>query len=685
MERPGIPEEGIKLSERTYSVDFKGRIRNFSLAKDKALLPLFEAVVNSLQAIEDKNTTDGVISISLNRLAINQLEFEENADLPKPDITGFTIIDNGIGFNDENFESFLKADSQHKESRGGKGVGRFCWLKAYENVEISSAYQENEGFLQRRFNFNENSNGIIDSVVGSDSAETGTTVELKNTKREYQPFIPKDMDVIADSLMRHCLVYLLAENCPLITLYDGDESICVNEQLAELLAERSDTDTFNIKDNTFSLLHIKMKLNASERSRATPTNMLYLCANNRSVSEIKLNKQEFNGLDSWLRTNHDFVYMGILTSTYLDENVDSNRLAFTLPKSGEDLLFDVSEEEIISAAQKSARKFLDSYITQARKEQSEKVQQYIAETGPQYRHLYKYASNDLNSIKYGASDEEIEDALHKIKRKVDKENKNAQSKLLDKLRNKNITSEEYQEQFQSVVERASDANKAALAEYVAHRRAILDLLEHGIEINSDDKYEIESYIHELIYPMRGTSDDTSYGAHNLWLVDERLTYSTYISSDKPFNGDNKEKRPDLMCLDSPVFMFSEENHGGVYDSIILFELKRPMRDDYDEKDNPITQLLGYAEKISTGQMKDAKGRYIRVNENTRMYLYAVCDITPSLERILKMRGFKKTADGEGQYMLQDNYNAYIEVLPFDKMLKDSKMRNQVFFQTLGID
>lgn len=140
-----------------------------------------------------------------------------------------------------------------------------------------------------------------------------------------------------------------------------------------------------------------------------------------------------------------------------------------------------------------------------------------------------------------------------------------------------------------------------------------------------------------------------------------------------------------MCLESPVFMSSEENDGGVYDSVILFELKKPMRDHYDEKDNPITQLLGYAEKISTGQMKDARGRYIRVNENTRMYLYAVCDIAPSLERILKMRGFRKTADGVGQYMFLDSYNAYIEVIPFNKILKDSKMRNQVFFRTLGID
>ena len=132
-------------------------------------------------------------------------------------------------------------------------------------------------------------------------------------------------------------------------------------------------------------------------------------------------------------------------------------------------------------------------------------------------------------------------------------------------------------------------------------------------------------------------------------------------------------------------MSTEENHGSTYDSVILFELKRPMRDDYNGTDNPITQLLSYADKIKSNAAKDARGRLIRVNENTRMYLYAVCDITPSLKRVLLNFNFNATADGEGMFTFNQNYNAYIEVLPFEKMLRDSRMRNQVFFRKLGID
>lgn len=514
---------------------------------------------------------------------------------------------------------------------------------------------------------------------------TGTTADLLYIKKEYLPFIPKSDDDIANSIMRHCLVYLLAEDCPSIVLVDGETTIDINATLGTLLESRSDTVSFRIKDQSFKLLHIKMRVGSSGRGKTVPSSRLLLCANNRSVEEEALNSQVLNGLDGWLRTRHDFVYIGVLTGEYLDQNVDATRLRFNFPKSGENLLFDISKEEILSSAHLAIKDFLAGYIQQAKEDQHARVERYVTADAPQYRHLLKYAKDDIAAIKYSADDEAIDDALYKAKRKFDKQVQTDRAKLMKKIENENIGSDEYQLEFMQVIQRASDANKAALAEYVVHRKVILDLFEHGLELDDSDRYEKERYLYELIYPRRSSSDDTAYGAHNLWLIDERLTYSTYISSDLPFGGNCKEKRPDVMCLERPVFMSAEENNGGTYDSIILFELKRPMRDDYSESDNPITQLLDYADKISSNKAKDARGRYIMVNCNTRMYLYAVCDITPSLLRILKNRDFTPMADGAGMFAYNSNYNAYIEVLPFDKILRDSRMRNKVFFRTLGIE
>lgn len=60
-------------------------------------------------------------------------------------------------------------------------------------------------------------------------------------------------------------------------------------------------------------------------------------------------------------------------------------------------------------------------------------------------------------------------------------------------------------------------------------------------------------------------------------------------------------------------------------------------------------------------------------------------MTPNLESVLRHGGiFKKTPDKLGYYGYNDSYNAYVEVLPFDKMINDSQKRNRVLFEKLGL-
>jgi hypothetical protein len=111
-----------------FSVNLKGRINNFPLGKQDYLLPLFEAISNSIHAIEDMKEINqahkGIIEIEIEREKIPQLTEPEEILQP---ITGFIIKDNGIGFTDKNMASFMESDSSYKLTRGGKGVGRFLW------------------------------------------------------------------------------------------------------------------------------------------------------------------------------------------------------------------------------------------------------------------------------------------------------------------------------------------------------------------------------------------------------------------------------------------------------------------------------------------------------------------------------------------------------------------------------
>lgn len=53
-----------------YTIDLAGRVKNFDLPKQQPLIPLFEAVVNSLYAIEERQENEafqGYINIEIIR------------------------------------------------------------------------------------------------------------------------------------------------------------------------------------------------------------------------------------------------------------------------------------------------------------------------------------------------------------------------------------------------------------------------------------------------------------------------------------------------------------------------------------------------------------------------------------------------------------------------------------------
>lgn len=675
------------------TIDFVGRIKNFPLPKRHALVPMFEAVVNSIQAIEDRRENEpsfkGSVTVRIHREPVLSSDSEEIAT---PHVDGFTIIDDGIGFNKENFESFLKSDSQYKSSRGGKGVGRFCWLKAFDNVHVMSCFQEEEGhWYKREFDFNlHNYADIDDGVTDSDSQTTGTEVSLQRLSSEYAAHVPDEARRIAIALMYHCLVYLLNNDCPTISVVDGQETFIVNSLFATVLSDSGEKSMIRVergKDRIeLQLLCLKFDYKAVPHGAGTHVDKLILCANSRGVREIPLDKK-LNGLTTLMHEQHAICFVGVVSGDYLDDNVDMNRLSFTFPEEDEDLFYGVSEKDIVDSAIAASMDFLRVYREEADSSRAARVQAYVGNEAPQYKPLVAFATEELSSLPYNANDNDIDGALHQARRRLEQTVKKENGRLLKRLDDGGSpdTPEDMQE-YSEQLRRVAMYNQTALAEYVIHRKTVLDFFERGLrKDDSDGKFQKERYLHNLIYPMQASSEDTPEEAHNLWLIDERLTYSSLITSDQSLEYEDHRDRPDILVLDSPVVMSLEENNGRNFDSVIIFELKRPMRDDYNGQDNPINQLLGYAKQIRSNKAADRKGRPIHVNDQTRMYLYAVCDITPSLESILSNYDFTSTPDGLGRYQHNKSLNAYIEVISFDKLVNDAKMRNGIFFRKLQID
>ena len=85
--------------------NFKNRVRNFKFSSSDVFVPLHEAIMNSIQAIEERgNFNDSQIKIKIERDSYRIAGFTSG-------IFSIEITDNGIGFVSHNYESFCTSDS----------------------------------------------------------------------------------------------------------------------------------------------------------------------------------------------------------------------------------------------------------------------------------------------------------------------------------------------------------------------------------------------------------------------------------------------------------------------------------------------------------------------------------------------------------------------------------------------
>lgn len=128
-----------------------------------------------------------------------------------------------------------------------------------------------------------------------------------------------------------------------------------------------------------------------------------------------------------------------------------------------------------------------------------------------------------------------------------------------------------------------------------------------------------------------------------------------------------------------LFLFQTKVH-----SITIVELKRPMRNDMTEEENPIRQTLDYLKEIRRGECKTKTGRPIPASEDLPGFIYIVADITPSLKEQCIDEDLTETFDKMGYFGYKKNLKTYIEVISFDQLYQGALERNKAFFDKLGL-
>lgn len=669
------------MTEDHIEDDVIGRVRNTRLSKSQALIAIFEAVVNSLHAIEDAQRP-GFVQVGIVRTT--QTTIDDSILSP---VAGYEVVDNGVGFTNANYKSFRTADSRLKLRRGGKGIGRFVWLKAFTNVAINSLYVEDGETRRRSFEFVAQENPIQNIQEGPAEGEPRTSVKLTGIRPTYDGTLPASAATLADRLTRHLLVFLMQPNCAEIRVTDRDAEnfIDVKTHLQDQLLISHDRQPLKVKNETFDLTFVYM------HAGADPSHRLVLCADGREVVTYALDKllPDVKGRAIPSRDGQPSELWVIVSGDYLNRMVSQERTGFMFAdgESADADALDLTQKELNDAIADACSSVLSGFLQNVEQEKVRRIEHFAMHEEPEYRVLLKHARQAIRKIPADIPDSKLDVELHKILHCVELELKEEGKQFLDESIDSAAQDPEYAERYDRYVEKLLDYRQSELAKYVIHRRTIIELLNKALGMKADGKFSLEDQVHKILYPLRTTSDDLEFGQQNLWLIDEKLTYHYYLASDTEMSkmkvvDSASRDRPDVLIFDRPAAFVEGEFP---FQSIVIIELKRPQRKNYSGEDqDPCEQVYSYIDDILAGKVISADGQHLQVNDKIRFYCYILADMTPQLKLLAKRNEFYETPDGLGYFKFSRNYNAYVEIISYRKMLEDAKRRNRVLFEKLAL-
>lgn len=666
--------------------DLPGKVRTTRLYSSHGLQPLFEAVANSIQAIEDAKETNGRIEIRIDR---GQQTTFGGSKTPEPPQT-FSITDNGIGFTKPNFGSFFKAYSTLKASRGCKGVGRFLSLKAFNRVEIDSVYRENKKNWHRAFWFVATTAGVEhESLEETKTSTRSTTVKLVGWKERFRLASPKTAETIAQRIVEYCLPHFINDKAPDMLVVDSDGAEYPLNSIFDEMKLKKHTDSFEVGGCKFKITHLMVPASRDQVHR------LHFSANGWTVKNESITDRmpELHTQPSPLRDmehgGRQLYYSGFLSGKVFDETAGDERIDFAFDDESD--MFGgekpVKRSELMQKVVEKINSYLSPHLKEVRAQRDHQIKEHVETESPQYRPLIQHRPELLADIPPNLPPEKLEVKLYEANQRYNIELSQQYQELIQDGDEKAQDQQEHEQRVQKFLEEWNEAGTAKLAFYVHHRKAMLDLLDQELERQKDGNYKLEDAIHRLVFPLKSTSDDVKWDQQNLWIIDERLTYHHYLASDLPMkqfghNNVDSMDRPDIVVFNRPIAVVEDTDRQYTYESVVIFEFKRAMRNDYTEEKNPIKQVVDYVKKLKKGKELDRKGRPILVNDETPYYGYVICDITDKLADIAQNFSLRRTPDRLGFF----GYHAvgvYLEIVPFTKLLADARRRNKVLFDMLG--
>lgn len=658
------------------------RIENFDFPHDNPILSCIEeAVSNSIQSIILSGKKMGHINIQIEqtRDLSNEKDSESETSAKLFNklfnehfyVESITIEDNGIGFNDTNFSMFSTLDTTDKVQFGCKGIGRLLYLKVADEVEITSTYKDNGQTYKRKFKFNREWDNIDDFTNYQDFKSESIESEVESTKLTFIPIKAeyREETLYLDALKQHLITYFFslllkmnAKNKQLTFSFciitDGEsqkEEFNIIDIINEMHIEQVQVDNVTI-------YHCKHK---NKPKHKVNNNKIYYCGGFRVVETIPV--PNFTKKTFFDKEKREYYYSGYVISQDLDKCVESNRFGWKKDKNSKKTVNRIKEN-----VEKAIKEYLSEILKDLENDKEKRIKEVLKQH-PIYDYLYEsiHKHTDLDD-----DEKTIESNIYKLH--VEERNRR-RNNLSIAIKNTNEFDQIYSGQLASIKESAM----VDLAEYFNYRKNILDTIDKMIERGLHSKKSYETIVHELIYPQR--TSNVPADMHNLWFLDEKYVAYRDVYSDEKMKKilsekfpnhdlDNElhiNKEPDLFMFFTPLG-FDPENKKEKYNTVAI-ELKGIDRD-YKEKLAGLDQLNERIEIIN------------QIDQINESWYYLITEFDdPFTHALTRHRGFLKLFSSSGTYYNYNQYlKAHIYILSYSGLVKDSKMRHDLFFKILGL-
>jgi hypothetical protein len=647
------------------------RVENFSLAASvpsNALVPIYEAIYNSLHSLHERFGADEWYD----RGFVEVTKYHDDKSR-----LCFSIRDNGAGLTKKNFDSFLTYDSDLKRRIGGKRIGRLSWLKVFEAAKIESHFVDNGTVMHRTFDFALDNDIPVQNhhLREADDERIETSVYLVGMKPSYAAHMPSRPHTVASKIVAHFLSFLIGDHIARI-VYNGDgETI----DIRELLSQKEMTlgeNRFHAGDEEVEISHTLLERSVSESG---PSHKLFYAANGRIVLERDISLPL--GISTYIeRSGSRYVYYGIVSGALFDSNVNTERTNFDLDRT--------QFEEIHTRAIAFARENLSQDVEKVVSRQTDLVRGVLKKF-PRYAYLVSDA-RQFAEVRIPRSMNKAEQVYQQLALYDFRENRRIERDVesITKRADVDEVTEEIASKSSEIINRLTQQEFSALADYTAKRKIILDLLQRRLGYKPDGEMRrySEEAIHSIVCPVRVTTRDVDVDQHNLWVIDDKLTYYEFWASDKRIkeyvSGSDSDKRPDIALFSGQTLF----RRPGSNQPIVVIEFKRPAREAYDYEENPIMQTFEYIDALRGARVVDKSGQLIdNVGDDQPFFCYVIADFTKNLRKYLDATQINTPLPGgAGYYGFNRSYNAFFQVLNYRYLVEDARMRNEAFFKRLKI-